>query len=321
MPRFVDGDGGGGGGDDTQSAADQTFGKAPDDDSNAAPAAPAAAATEESEKSVGEETTKAQESSEEQPPEVTEEDMLAAISGKESIDVKVERLERERKASSTEAKRLKSDNSAYSKALEEQGLKAVIKDGKLSLIATEKYSEKANSFSANLDKLSAADEEALESGEIDQVRPVIERLIEKAKEAYVRIQPNLDKEPSSISDERKQALFESMGEAKEVDGEPKYENLERNKVYIETMINDPARSDAVRAAFAEDPEFMANLLNMEVNHIYAGVQGRKSAAKAATEKAKKEAENKAKPSVDGNGIPVEGSDQEKAATAMFGPSQ
>ena len=303
--RSIDGDKGGGDEKTPEEAAlDAMFPtESPTDESNADTnaAAPESGATDEGEKSNGEEGEKDKEPSEEQPPEVTDDELLESLSAEESTEAKVERLERERKASSTEAKRLKAENKAMIEGLEEQGLKTIVKDGKLKLVPTEKYSAEAGEFTADLSKLSTADQDALESGDLDEVSKVVGKLVEKAKEAFVRAQPNLEKEPVTLSDERKASVFENMEGAKLLNGEPKYEGFGKNKAVIERMIADPARKEAVRQAFAEDPEFMAGLLNLLVNEKRAILAGEKAEKKKAADKEKSEAVEKSNTNVSDTG--------------------
>lgn len=313
--RYADGEEGAGGGEEksaSQVALDEMFRKSPGDEAKPGQA-PESSASGSEEKSESEEGEEDKEPPQGQAPEITDDDIAGALNPEESADAKVERLERDYSASSKEAKRLKNESKALNEALESQGLKVVIKDGKASLVATEKYSDQAASFDADLSKLSTADQEALESGDLEQVSGVVGKLIEKAKEAYVRAQPNLDREPISISDEKKSAVFESMAAAVDVNDQPKHENFSQNQKHIEGIINNSAVNESVREAFAAAPEFMSEVLNNHINAIRSKLEKGRAAKQQGVKDKEKEAEKSTATNVQDTGKKQE----QQAAKSTF----
>lgn len=253
-----------------------------------------------------------------QAPVVSDEDLESALSPEESPAEKAARLERDYSASSKEAKRLNGERKALESALAGQGLKLIVKDGKADLIATEKYSSDGKPFEANisLKDISVSDLESLESGDIAEIQKVFDklagRIVEDANRKLVRAAPTREKEAPVLSEERKATAFSHLAEAKDEFDMPKHENFEQNSKHIEAFINNPARPQVIRDAFAEAPELVAALVNSYINGVREGVIKRGEAAKAAKEQKEKEAREKA-----GAGITDEGTVSKAGASDDF----
>ena len=311
LPRFIDdGDGG------ESSALDSIFPDATSDDLGKADEAPAADASVEEDKGKSDEEGEGNpDSSKEQDMEVDDDELSAALKSEETPDAKSERLERDFKASSKEARRLSAKDKALNKALEAQGLKVSEKDGEVHFIPTEKYSDKAVVKEVKLADLPAATLEAFESGDIDLIQPEIDKLLTKQAESLVRTLPTLDKEPKRISPEKKTGLFEHMTSAVDVNDNPKHENFAINQKHIEAAIKD----NGLDAMFADKPEFMAEVLNNHINTLRAGIKATKQAAKDATDKKEKGAQADSELGVDGSGKPAAAAKGETAALdSIFG---
>ena len=252
----------------------------------------------------GETDDKGQESSQEQASEITDDELTAALEVGETPEAKTKRLEREYKASSTEAQRLSKETKAYAKALEAQGLKSIVKDGEVKFVPTDKYNDKAAKFGMKVSNLPIALQEAIESGDPEEAQKALDYVQEQARSAFVRAVPTLDKEPATISDERKATVFNHMETAKDVNDSPIYEKFGINKSHIESFINNPLCSPARREAFAADPEMMAGLVNAQLNVIRARLSKTKADAATALAEAEKSGRERANGSVDGSGTVV-----------------
>jgi hypothetical protein len=253
--------------------------------------------------SGGESGTKAdvQPSDKEKADVFTDDDLEKALSPVEAPEEKAARLERDYSASSKEAQRLNGEKKAIAKALEDQGLKLVVKDGKADLIPTGKYSADGKPFEVKISKMSAEDQEALESGDLSEIQKVIDKVVDDARNKLVRPAPTREKEPSLISEEKVEAVFNSLAEAKDELDVSKHLNFKENEKHIRSFINNSARPQALRDAFAEAPEVIAALVNSHINAVKEGLRNRAEAVKAANEKKAKEARSSA-----GRGVEDEG---------------
>lgn len=250
-------------------------------------------------------------------PVVSDEDLEKALSPEESPEEKAARLERDYKASSTEAQRLNAEKKAIAKSLEEQGLKLVVKNGKAELIPTEKYTPDGRPLEVKISDMSAADQEALESGDLAEIQKVIDKVVSDARSKLVRPAPTLEKEPATISPERKESVFSSLEAMTDELGNPKHPDFAMNRKFIETYINNPANPQALRDAFAAAPEAVAVLVNSHINSTRQALIKRTEAAKAASEKKEKEARQKASRGIEDDGIVTHGGDD--SFYDQFGP--
>ena len=232
---------------------------------------------------------------------VSEEELEKALVAEESQKSKLERLERDYGASSKEAKRLSTERKTIDAALAEQGLKLVIKGDKLDLIPTEKYSKDGKPYEPekiDLNKLSVADIDALESGDVSEIQKVFDKLLssvaENAKAKLVRAEPTRDKEAPTISQEKIDSVFDYLANAKDELDMQKHENIATNRKLIENYINNSAQPQALREAFAQAPETVAALVNSYINATRQALIKRAEAAKSAAEKKAQENQRKSK---------------------------
>lgn len=239
-------------------------------------------------------------------PAVSDEDLEKALSPTESPEEKAARLERDYSASSKEAQRLNGEKKAISSALAEQGLKLIVKDGKVDLIPTEKYSADSKPFNVKISELPVKDQEALESGDLSEIQKVFDKVVEDARSKLVRPAPTREKEPFSISEEKVSSVFESLADAKDELDVPKNPNFKENEKHIRSFINNSARPQALRDAFAAAPDVVASLVNSHINAVKEGLRTRADAVKAAADKKAKDAREKA-----GRGFEDEGSVSQK----------
>jgi hypothetical protein len=312
MPRFVDGDEGGGAEPDP---IDTLFPEAAPVEDGKAEEAPVIDASAEEDKGKGEEGKETADPSKEQEAAASDDELLAESTSEESADAKSERLERDLGASSKEARRLSVKDKAYTKALEAQGLKVSEVDGEIQFVPTDKYSDKAVITEVLIKDLPATAVDAFESGELDQIQPELDKLLKKQADSLVRAQPTLEKEPTTISPEKKASVFEHMKSAANVDDSPKHEKFELNQKFIEKVIQEKK----LDALFAENPEFVSELLNDYTNKLRSAVSAKNKAAKDATDKKEKGAVADSELGVDGSGKPRAAKTGDAAKLdAMFG---
>ncbi len=274
-------DGEGEGGPSVDEKMDAIFGAAPGQTGNPTeenPPAPDPTATADAEeKGTTEEANKAQPqpSEEEQPVEIDDDELMNELKGEESADAKLERITRERAASSKEAKRLGAENKALKSALEGQGLKIVVdKDGGVDFVPTEKYSGKTPVTELKLSDLPLEDVEDLESGDIDLIQSVFDKQLKKQAKSLTRALPTLEKEPIILSAEQCDSAFEHLSEMKDLDDTAKYPRMEKFRPHIEKQIEEKGLGDA----FAQNPEYIASLVYGEIQRAYEAVVARKKAA-------------------------------------------
>ena len=295
---------------------DKLLGPAPDGDGNPNPD-PAADASADADPSNPDTANEPTDPPDGQDPEVDDDELSTALKGDETAEAKLARLERDHGASSKEARRLGDTVKAYKKAFEAQGLKPVVKDGEVSFVPTEKYSDKPAITEVKLADLPTAKLEALESGDIEQMQPVIDELLKKQQESLVKPQPNLEKEPPAISDEQKAAVFEEMAAAVDVNDEPKHENFEKNQKHIEAAVKDKG----LEVAFAENPEFIAELMNMYINDLRAKLIAKKKAAAATVTKKETDAQTSTATNVDNPSAPAPAKTGADAFLDLVGPKR
>jgi len=296
------------GGVDASDGMDTLFGEEPTISDNPSNTGTADSTISNSETSNSDDSNAQTEPPQGQSPEVSDDDITARLGAQESSETKMTRLERENKASAVEGKRFSSERKAIDAALEAQGLKLSVTDGKVNLIPNDKYGKDATSLSVKVSDLSASQQEALESGDLDQAQDVLNSILAKAKDAFVRAQPTLEKEPSRISDAQRESTYQGMESAVDVNNQPLHPQLSANKQHIDNLVNGPIAGDAVKAAFAENPEFMAMVMNNHINAVRATLAAEKSAAKSANDKKQSEAQSTTDVNVDNGGsVTVKGS--------------
>lgn len=239
-------------------------------------------------------------SSKEQAVEISDEELESALSPEESPEKKTERLERDYKASSKEARRLKANEKAINELVKEQGLKLSIKDGKAHLVMTDKY-KADESVTVDISKMSDTVKDAFESGDIELIQPELDKIVN----GLVRPLPTLDKEPEVISPERLDSVFETMTSAKNVNDEPENPGLEANRKHIENLMDNPAMGEGWKVAMSQNPEQMVKIMNVYVNHLKAQLSAKKAAKKAENDNKKSEAKESSSASVDGGSTPKE----------------
>ena len=264
---------------------------------------------------------KASGSPEGQAPEVSDDDLLASLSGDESPEDKASRLERDYSASSKEAKNLNAEKKAFVKALDEQGLKYSMKDGQVELIPTDKYSKDAPTFNADISKMSSDIQEAFESGDIEEVQKAMDKIIGQATKALVRPNPTRETERPELSAEKRESVLKHMEEAKDALGELKFEGFDKNKSLIGKMFDDANQPEAVRDAIAAAPEYMAELFNARLNAQRAYLGAKNATAKAAAEKKAAEAKNNNAASPQNQGTASEKSNVSNAYLDSIGKSR
>ena len=122
-----------------------------------------------------------------------------------------------------------------------------------------------------------------------------------------------------ISEERKEAIFNSLAEAKDEFDVPKNPSFAENRKVIESYINNSARPEALREAFAAAPEEVAALVNSHINAVKAGLIERAKSVRNASDKKTEEARKKADQGMGDEGtVTPKGSDD---YMNQFGPSR
>lgn len=227
---------------------------------NAAAAAPANGQTAQSGQQQAAGTTSAQA----QVPSVKPEDILGAMRFQRSPEEEAERLRTEHAASSREAKRLNEMVKAVQKALaEEQGIDTLFdKEGKLQgFKANERYSKEAADLKISYDELTDKQKQLLADDPEKGFAQVVESVIARAKKAYTRVTPTVDKIIEPLTEDRFKAALDFLGTRKDsLAGEVMYPELGADAPILAQVMNDPSLPKAIKDAAAQHPDIMLELL-------------------------------------------------------------
>lgn len=204
---------------------------------------------------------------ESQVPEVKAEDLEARLFGEETPEQKLAKLNRDYKASSKEAQRLKARDEKFAAMLAEQGLDIVEDDGvPVGLAPGKGYSKDAAAFKVDVKNLP----DTVQQMASDDPQAFADYIVKAAQKALVRATPTVEKSVRPLSAERRELAVKEVAEMKEIDGEPSYPELRKNLPIIERFLKE---KPALRDLFATDPEFALQVLNDRIDRVKARMTG------------------------------------------------
>lgn len=213
----------------------------------------------------------------------SKEDVESLLSGSENPDARAERLERDYRASSREAKRLNEDMKQRNEILASQGFKwDTDVDGKRHLVPTGKGSKDPipGSFEDLPRKDQKAFESLLDSEDVD-IEDVFKFVASRTSRKPAPA-PTAESVVHPISDERKEMAFKAVANNAEL-----FPSLADNRDLIESQLESAPKE--VKAAFHAAPEYMIGLLDSQIQAAYAALDRKAQAATTAKEKKKDEA--------------------------------
>jgi hypothetical protein len=179
----------------------------------------------------------------------------------ESAEQKTARLEREYAASSKESRRLIESNKKIADILKSQGLDLVLENGvPTGLVPGKNYSKDAPDFDIKFKDLSEIEQETFTEAPDKAIKMVLER----AKQAFVRAAPTLDRAPIVVSPEREAEAVNFLANEKWDDGTPKHGDLAENAGLIQQIMTAPNASKALKEFAASEPEMIREYLNLKI---------------------------------------------------------
>lgn len=196
--------------------------------------------------------------------EIKPEDILGAMRFQRSPEEEAERLRTEYAASTKEAQRLNAMMKAVQKALaDEQGIDTLFdKEGKLQgFKANERYSKEAADLKISYDELTDKQKQLLADDPEKGFAQVVESVIARAKKAYTRVTPTVDKIIEPLTEDRFKAALDFLGTRKDsLAGEVMYPELGADAPILAQVMNDPSLPKAIKDAAAQHPDIMLELL-------------------------------------------------------------
>lgn len=201
---------------------------------------------------------------------VSEDDLKKSLSFSRTPEEEQKSLQTQLSAASKESRWQNAVNKQVQDILAQQGIELSVDKVKndknedvpnISLSVKKGYKPEADSFSFDWNSLSEDKKEDF----LDNPQQLIDTVVDKAKEAFVRALPAGEKK-LSVEPDKVDAAFEFLGKMTDVDGDPRYPGLDDNRQLIQAMIDDPAMSDGVKTLLAKDPQSGVELLNARVNH-------------------------------------------------------
>ena len=280
----------------------------PDPISNAGTTAPASGNAQNSAPATGQpaqsgQQPAAQVSAQAQPPAISPEQLMAEVLPKRTPEDELSLLRSRYEASSQEGKRVNEQLKALATTLEEQGLQPVFgKDGKFQgLKATDKYSKDA-SVTLDDELMTAKEKELLTENPEKAIKSVAERVLDRAKKAFVRAIPTVDQAIEPLTQERLDSVHGYLKGVKTSLGNELYPDYDNQKGIINQMVNSPNLPKAVKAALS-DPESSSFMVQMLLAHTLHTNARLTDAVKARAESDKQKAEaNKTGSEVQPTGI-------------------
>lgn len=215
------------------------------------------------------------------------EDILAELGTKETPDAELARLRRDSGASRAEALRLKKVVDGMSSLLGSQHLEIVFdQNGEPRHLAPGKdYADgKANEFSLKFTDLTEEQQKRAET----EPQSLIDLAIGRARKAFIRAMPTIEKAIQPISQEQEMATIGHVEGLLYQDGQTKkHPNVKENMPLIKQFLAAP-ENQALRDFYNQQPHFALGMLDSYVEMVKNFLAS--SAQKAADAKAKKDAE-------------------------------
>jgi hypothetical protein len=211
-----------------------------------------------------------------------EDDLKSALGMAESPEQKQQRLERDYAASSKEAKRLADESKKLIARLKDQGIDVANVNGVIDLVANSKYSKDASELEIKFKDLDEKSQELF----VESPDKAIKLVLERAKQAFVRAMPTLDRAPAQVSSEREAEAVNFLSKETWTDGSLKHGDLAENIGLIQQIMTAPDASKAFKEFAASEPEKVREYLNLKIRAAKAFLKD--SAQKVLDQKTEKE---------------------------------
>jgi len=190
-----------------------------------------------------------------------EDDLKNALGFSENPEQRTARLEREYAASSKESRRLTEANKRLSALLKEQGLDLVEEKGvPVGFVPNKAYSKDVPDLDLQFKNLTESEQELFTESPDKAIKMVLER----AKQAFVRATPTLDRAPAQVSPEREAEAASFLSKETWTDGTPKHGDLAENAGLIQQIMTAPNASKALKEFANSEPEMIREYLNLKI---------------------------------------------------------
>jgi len=218
-----------------------------------------------------------------QPTEPTAEQIAAALRPQRTPAEDAEFFKRQYDASSREGQRLdKLVKTLHKTLLDEQGIELIVDPTDKTFKgfkATEKYSPEAANLKFTFDDLTTKEKELFSDDPQKAFEVASNRLLEKAKKAFTRIAPTVEKVVEPLTEARLSATHEFLaGRTDPVTGDKLYEDYDKVKPFIASVLNDPDYPKELLDAVAENPTAV-------LPYIYSHIQTVRQRLSKAAQKA------------------------------------
>lgn len=188
-------------------------------------------------------------------------DLKSALGFAETSEQKQARLEREYAASSKESRRLTDANKKLVALLKEQGLDLAEDDGvPIGFVANQKYSKNLPDVDLQFKNLTESEQEMFSEAPDKAIKLVLD----KAKQAFAKVAPTLERAPAQCSPERESEAVKFLENEKWMDGSPKHSDLPENMGLLKDMLTTLNANKAVKQFAAEEPEMIREYLNLKI---------------------------------------------------------
>ena len=190
-----------------------------------------------------------------------DDDLKSALGFAENPEQRSARLEREYAASSKESRRLTEANKKLSAMLKEQGLDLVEEKGvPIGFVPNKAYSKDLPDLDLQFKNMTESEQEMFTENPDKAIKMVLER----AKQAFVRAVPTLDRAPAQVSPERETEAVSFLSKETWTDGTPKHGDLSENAGLIQQIMTAPNASKALKEFAASEPEMIREYLNLKI---------------------------------------------------------
>jgi hypothetical protein len=209
---------------------------------------------------------------EQQPPSATteqqvakkaEDDIKAFLGFAETSAQKKEREDRQHAATVQEAKRLNQTQKKLEEILKAQGLDLVMENGEPSGLAPNKaYNKDAPDFDVDFEKLTEAEQELF----VESPKKAIKLVLERAKQAFVRAMPTIDRVTAPVSPETEAVTIDEISKEILSDGIKKRPDLAENLVYVKQLLEMSDHKKALREFYNQAPKLALELLSDHIHY-------------------------------------------------------
>ena len=242
-----------------------------------------------------------------------DDDLKSALGFAENPEQKQARLEREYAASSKESRRLTEANKKLSALLKEQGLDLVEEKGvPVGFVPNKAYSKDIPDLDLQFKNLTESEQEFFTEAPDKAIKMVLKR----AKQAFVRVAPTIDRVIAPLSPERESEAVNFLVNDSYMTGEKKHADIIENVGLIKQMFDAPVANKALKEFRDQAPEMALEYINLKIR---AAKQFLKDSAAKVLE-TQKQKENKASQVPDfgpsGGGSPSLGAESDDIGAAI-----